>query len=103
MTYPRRPQGVAFRGRARLSRGRVVHYPTVCRGPWWASYREAILERDGWTCAYCGDVADTVDHVIPQAKGGDNHPHNLTAACSECNAAKGDMWTWDFLFNRGAL
>ena len=74
-----------------------MYYPPFCKGPWWAAYREAILELDGWRCVYCGEPAETVDHVVPRAKGGTNHPHNLAAACELCNAAKGDRYTWDFL------
>ncbi|RDB47065.1 HNH endonuclease [Tsukamurella tyrosinosolvens] len=45
-------------------------------------------------CAVCGrTVADDgirleVDHVLPQAWGGDSEPDNLQALCVECNAGK---------------
>lgn len=56
------------------------------------------LEQD-LRCAYCsepfGNYVDeanpTLDHVVPQAKGGSNDPSNLVAACARCNHAKGDM------------
>lgn len=32
----------------------------------------------------------TVDHVVPRAKGGSNHWHNLRAACNDCNQRKAD-------------
>lgn len=54
--------------------------------------RMMILERDGFTCQYCGrkapDVALEVDHVIPVSKGGNNKPNNLVTACHECNSGK---------------
>ena len=31
----------------------------------------------------------TVDHVVPQAKGGTDHPDNLQLLCNACNSAKG--------------
>ena len=33
----------------------------------WKRTRAFILARDAETCAYCGGVADTVDHIIPLA------------------------------------
>lgn len=30
----------------------------------------------------------TVDHLVPQCRGGSNQPDNLLPACSRCNAAK---------------
>lgn len=42
-------------------------------------------------CAYCGDYADTVDHVIPTSRGGANIIANLVLACRTCNGEKSDM------------
>lgn len=40
---------------------------------------------------YCKAArATTVDHIIPRARGGDNNPANLVAACKPCNGKKGD-------------
>ena len=53
--------------------------------------RLVVLERDGYTCAYCGQDADQTDHVIPISKGG--HPTdllNLVACCRRCNISKGN-------------
>ncbi|MFZ2325142.1 MAG: HNH endonuclease [Ignavibacteriaceae bacterium] len=54
--------------------------------------RKNILRRDGFKCAYCGrsDLALTVDHVIPKARGGDDTWENLITACTFCNNKKGD-------------
>lgn len=52
--------------------------------------RVQVLQRDQWTCHYCGQDADTVDHVIPIKKGGDPIAmDNMVAACKRCNSAKG--------------
>ena len=52
--------------------------------------RLQVLARDQWTCFYCGQDANTVDHVIPIAKGGDPVSHdNLVSACRRCNSSKG--------------
>lgn len=57
----------------------------------WRKLSDWILERDGHICAYCGNIADTVDHIVPAALTGepDNSPSNLIAACRSCNSKKG--------------
>jgi hypothetical protein len=57
----------------------------------WQKTRKAILQRDQYTCAYCGREATTVDHIIPVSLGGDAHPSNLVAACVPCNSSKGGI------------
>lgn len=47
-----------------------------------------ILERDNHLCAYCGEKATTVDHIIPKSRGGGNTWDNLIAACFPCNNFK---------------
>ncbi|OZC59242.1 hypothetical protein CH276_22605 [Rhodococcus sp. 06-470-2] len=55
--------------------------------------RYEILQRDGYTCRYCGAKADNetrlvVDHVLPKALGGKDEPDNLITACEPCNVGK---------------
>ncbi|MFV8171638.1 HNH endonuclease [Mycolicibacterium peregrinum] len=52
--------------------------------------RVGVLERDGYTCAYCGGHGDTLDHVVPESRGGQNTWLNLVAACAPCNGRKGN-------------
>jgi 5-methylcytosine-specific restriction endonuclease McrA len=56
-----------------------------------------LLFRDGLTCWICGAPTDrngapsrrpTVDHVIPLASGGTDHPDNLRVAHGGCNSAR---------------
>jgi len=56
----------------------------------WRKRRAIILKMHDNLCVYCGDEANTVDHVIPINKGGTDDPLNLVAACSRCNSAFGD-------------
>lgn len=48
----------------------------------WSALRRTILIRDRWVCAICGGVADSVDHIIPRARGGGDDPQNLRAVCA---------------------
>ena len=54
--------------------------------------RFAILERDNFTCQYCGatppDAVLQVDHITPFALGGDNETDNLITSCRTCNNGK---------------
>jgi 5-methylcytosine-specific restriction endonuclease McrA len=52
--------------------------------------RRAVLARDGHRCQYCGSKAETVDHVVPRARGGLHDWANVVAACRPCNSRKRD-------------
>ena len=65
--------------------------------------RRAVLNRDRWTCVYCGarpgerqrgrvlvKANFTVDHIIPRSKGGRNSWTNTVCACYQCNQRKAD-------------
>jgi 5-methylcytosine-specific restriction endonuclease McrA len=57
----------------------------------WRLLRQAVFERDGWACVYCGKRTGvlTCDHVIPVCRGGSSTLENLVTACEACNRAKG--------------
>ncbi len=52
--------------------------------------RRAVFARDDHRCQYCGQPADSIDHVVPRSKGGAHSWENLVAACRPCNLAKRD-------------
>ena len=52
--------------------------------------RDKVLIRDGYICYYCGQEANTVDHIIPISKGGISSEDNMIAACHRCNSGKRD-------------
>lgn len=56
------------------------------RTPPWS--KRGVLRRDRHTCAFCGDLAETVDHLLPQSRGGRNTWLNTVAACRRCNNSK---------------
>lgn len=56
--------------------------------------RENIYKRDNYECVYCGcsNIKTlTLDHVIPQSKGGKNTFENVVTACRKCNGEKADL------------
>ena len=55
----------------------------------WTKIKQRILRRDGFICQYCGQEANTVDHVIPRRLNGNDSDDNLVASCSRCNLSKG--------------
>jgi 5-methylcytosine-specific restriction endonuclease McrA len=57
----------------------------------WRALRKTILARDGYVCAYCGQDADTVDHVVSVKESREMamSPDNLVSACKRCNSIKG--------------
>ena len=65
--------------------------------------RRAVLDRDRWTCVYCGAhpgdrrrgralvKADfSVDHIVPRSRGGRDAWTNTARACYPCNQRKAD-------------
>ena len=54
------------------------------------SVAEKILDRDNYTCQYCGTTEQplTIDHVLPRSKGGKTEWTNVVAACGSCNRRK---------------
>ena len=57
----------------------------------WKKLRLQVLRRDGYTCAYCSNVANEVDHIVPKVKGGEDTLDNCVAACRRCNVQKKDQ------------
>lgn len=61
------------------------------------SFRRYILERDRYTCHFCGEYGDTIDHLLPRAKGGHTTPLNCVCACMLCNQNKADRDLDEFM------
>ncbi|MBR4291942.1 MAG: HNH endonuclease [Oscillospiraceae bacterium] len=58
--------------------------------------RQAIKERDGFSCKYCGasvakepNLLLEIDHIVPVSKGGLTTEDNLQTLCWRCNRSKG--------------
>ncbi|MFY7812326.1 MAG: HNH endonuclease, partial [Candidatus Nanopelagicaceae bacterium] len=51
--------------------------------------REKILSINN-ACYYCGQEANTIDHLIPISKGGISSEDNCVPCCHRCNSGKRD-------------
>ena len=69
----------------------VVNRHTIRRIYSNKAFRRYILTRDKFTCYFCGEYGDTIDHLLPRAKGGHTTPVNCVAACHLCNQSKADQ------------
>lgn len=54
--------------------------------------RSGVFRRDRNVCQYCGKtfklVDLTIDHIVPQSKGGKSNWHNCVSCCFPCNNKK---------------
>lgn len=79
----------------------------VARGTIPVAMRRSIIERDYYTCTYCGQQGTAeagpdaltwhIDHVIPVSRGGPTLPTNLTLSCAGCNLSKGDRTPIEYM------
>ena len=73
---------------------RLVHYVHI---PYRkkAYSKKHIYLRDNFTCQYCGKTTTphelTLDHILPQSRGGKSVWENLITSCQSCNTKKGDL------------
>lgn len=53
-------------------------------------WRQQVKEHWNHQCAYCGSTENlTIDHIVPQSKGGMNTAKNVVCSCHSCNHSKG--------------
>ena len=53
-------------------------------------WRQSIREQWNHQCAYCESKENlTIDHIIPQSKGGLDFTKNVVCCCRDCNHSKG--------------
>jgi hypothetical protein len=85
--------------RRRVSTLDDPHYRRSMRersAPGLNSYARKMLatkwRNQGRACVYCGELATTIDHVLPLVRGGTNHEGNLAPCCKRCNSSKAG-WT----------
>ena len=54
----------------------------------WSSRREAILNRDSYTCQICGKKHTRLEvhHIVYRSNGGTNDENNLITLCEDCHS-----------------
>jgi CRISPR/Cas system Type II protein with McrA/HNH and RuvC-like nuclease domain len=53
-------------------------------------WRKTIREQWNHKCAYCDSEENlSLDHIIPQSKGGSDSTDNVICCCKPCNHSKG--------------
>lgn len=75
----------------------VVNRHTIRRLYSNKEFRQLILTRDNYTCRFCGNYGDTIDHELPRSKGGHTTPANCVCACYECNQRKASRDVDEFI------
>lgn len=83
----------------RVKRHREKRAAAGLQSQWTApkALRQAVYERDGFACVYCGDKDRlSLDHRTPEIRGGTHDIDNLATACLACNGAKRDMTETEF-------
>lgn len=97
LTFPfsrGKPRRVAY-----ASTATSVESPAVyIREPIGLGLRLRVLERDGFSCVFCGQTVRDgarleIDHRLPVASGGRSVLENLQTLCFECNRGKGRRLT----------
>ncbi len=72
----------AKRKRAKRKPAKRKHIPKAVR--------DAVMERDNYTCVYCGSTNNPeLDHNEAHANNGSNEIDNLQVLCRSCNRRKG--------------
>lgn len=53
-------------------------------------WRRTLHRYTDHRCIYCGNRSESIDHVLPQSRGGLSVTENCVPACLACNGRKGD-------------
>ena len=59
--------------------------------------RKSIIGAMSSICCYCGEKADSADHVIPTSAGGPDILGNIVPACKSCNMEKSHVSVFDYI------
>lgn len=59
--------------------------------------RKSIIGAMSSVCCYCGEKADSADHVIPTSAGGPDILGNIVPACKSCNMEKSHVSVFDYI------
>lgn len=59
-------------------------------------WRQSIHDYTKQRCIYCGNVSESIDHVMPRSRGGLSVTENCVPACLACNGHKSDADAFDW-------
>ncbi len=61
--------------------------------PNYRTHKHVLFGKQEGKCGGCRSLFQfrnfTVDHIVPDVKGGTDHPENLQLLCGACNSVKG--------------
>lgn len=64
-------------------------------------WRQQIREKWEHKCAYCESEENlTIDHIVPQSKGGMDFTKNVVCCCNSCNQSKGHIPWEEWYFSQ---
>ncbi len=63
-------------------------------------WRKSLHQFTGQRCIYCGGNSESIDHVLPQSKGGLSVTANCVPACLSCNGSKTDNDAFEWYRNQ---
>ena len=59
-------------------------------------WRQSLHTYTAKSCIYCGNPSESIDHVLPQSRGGLSITANCVPACLSCNGHKSDADVFDW-------
>lgn len=68
----------------------IKQYPLsiTAQSPTVQELADFLLSSEGKLCKYCGDIADSIDHLTPLVQGGKHEWSNIDMICLQCNVSK---------------
>ena len=86
--------GSLFHDRLVTARTDIPRRTDIGEVPPYRQQKHILFGQQEGQCAGCETEfpfrAFTVDHIVPQSRGGTDHPENLQLLCSHCNSVKGN-------------
>ena len=73
----------------------------ITKGGFWNSIRKKVLERDNYSCLWCGTKEKEkvgLGSLIPLSRGGKLRFDNFVTTCSHCRPSKGNMLPLEYLW-----
>lgn len=86
----RRFEGVRFCDKKQRTKAAGLCLRSKMRRMLTRAKKDSILREANFTCLYCGDPANEVDHIFPHSYSLNDKEENLVASCSICNRIASD-------------